>query len=138
MTDFDLERTYLFIDGQGGLVAEDVGPEFWSSIGQNPNAGGTMISASEGQGDWPRWEMHPEGAEVLVILAGAPRVWLEHPDGRLEGVSAHAGSTIVVPRGAWHRCQCDDAYKILYVTYGAGTTHRPVTDADRAAAAALA
>jgi mannose-6-phosphate isomerase-like protein (cupin superfamily) len=138
MTAFDLEKTYLFIDGRGGLVAQDIGPEFWANIGSNPDAGGTMISASEGEGDWPRWEMHPSGAEVLVILDGAPRVWLEHPDGCLERIAAQAGSTVVVPRGAWHRCECDHAYKILYVTYGSGTTHRPVTEEDRARAAAAA
>jgi quercetin dioxygenase-like cupin family protein len=136
MTSFDLERTYLFIDGAGGLERQEVGPNFWAEIGDNPNAGATMISASEGNGDWAQWEMHPNGAEVLVILAGAPRIFLEHPDGRLERIEAHAGSTVIVPRGAWHRCECAEPYKILYITYGPGTTHRPVTDDDRSRAAA--
>jgi mannose-6-phosphate isomerase-like protein (cupin superfamily) len=134
MTDFDLERTYLFIDGAGGLVSQDVGPNFWEEIGANPNAGHTMIMAGEGKGDWARWEMHPNGAEVLVILEGAPRLFLEHPDGRLERREANAGATVVVPQGAWHRAESEHAYKILYITYGPGTTHRPVTDADRARA----
>jgi mannose-6-phosphate isomerase-like protein (cupin superfamily) len=138
MTDFDLEKTYLFIDGAGGLVARDVGPDFWQTMSDIPDAGDTLISASEGRGDWARWEMHPAGAEVLVILEGAPRVFLEHPNGHLERIAAHPGSTVVVPTGAWHRAECDQPYKILYITYGPGTTHRPVTDADRARAAVLA
>ncbi|HEY1928315.1 MAG TPA: cupin domain-containing protein [Caulobacteraceae bacterium] len=138
MTEFDLEKTYLFIDGAGGLVAQAVGPDFWAEIAANPNAGNTMVSASEGRGDWTRWEMHPNGAEVLVILQGAPRVWLEHPDGRLEAVAAREGSTVIVPRGAWHRAECTEPYKILYITYGVGTTHRPVTDEDRVRAKLLA
>ena len=138
MTEFDLEKTYLFIDGAGGLESQDVGPSFWAEIGANPNAGATMISASQGSGDWARWEMHPNGAEVLVILEGAPRVFLEHPDGRLERIEARAGATVVVPPGAWHRAECARPYKILYITYGPGTTHRPVTDADRARAVAEA
>ena len=138
MTAFDLERTYLFIDGAGGLAAQAVGPHFWSEIASNPKAGGTMISASEGSGDWDRWEMHPQGAEVLVILEGAPRIWLQHPDGRLEAVAAGPGATVIVPASAWHRAECDHPYKILYITYGPGTTHRPVTADDRAKAAALA
>ena len=135
MTEFDLETTYLFIDGEGGLVSQAVGPTFWTDIAANPNAGATMISASEGQGDWAQWEMHPAGHEVLVILVGEPRLWLEHPDGRLQPVQTHAGSTVVIPPGAWHRAESDGPYKILFVTYGAGTTHRDVTDADRARAA---
>ena len=136
MTSFDLEKTYLFIDGVGGLAAQAVGPSFWAEIADNPLARGTMISASEGAGDWDRWEMHPEGAEVLVILEGAPRIWLEHPDGRLEAIATHVGATVVVPKGAWHRAECERPYKILFVTYGPGTTHRPVTDRDRVSAAA--
>jgi mannose-6-phosphate isomerase-like protein (cupin superfamily) len=136
MSDFDLERTYLFLDGAGGLVAQAVGPDFWTKIGANPAAGGAMISASSGAGAWKTWEMHPAGAEVLVILEGAPRIWLEHSQGRLEAVAAHPGSTVIVPKGAWHRVEGDQAYKILYVTYGAGTTHRPVSDDDNARAAA--
>jgi mannose-6-phosphate isomerase-like protein (cupin superfamily) len=136
MTDFDLERTYLFIDGAGGLAAQAVGPDFWTEIAANPDAGDTMISASQGTGDWKRWEMHPAGAEVLVILEGAPRVWLDHPDGKLETIATRPGATVIVPKGAWHRAECEAPYKILYITYGAGTTHRPVTDDDRARAAA--
>jgi mannose-6-phosphate isomerase-like protein (cupin superfamily) len=135
--EFDLEHTYLFIDGAGGLVSQAVGPNFWSEIASNPDAGNTMISASEGRGDWTRWEMHPAGAEVLVILEGAPRVWLEHPDGRVETIATRTGATVIVPKGAWHRAECAEPYKTLYVTYGQGTTHRPVSDADRARAAAL-
>jgi quercetin dioxygenase-like cupin family protein len=137
MTAFDLEKTYLFIDGVGGLASQAVGPAFWAEISENPNAGGTMISASEGAGDWDRWEMHPEGAEVLVILEGEPCIWLQHAGGRLEAISARAGATIIVPKGAWHRAECDHHYKILYITYGPGTTHRPVTADDRIKAAAL-
>lgn len=138
MTEFDLEKTDLFIDGEGGLAAKAVGPNFWAEIAANPGARDTMISASAGCGDWKRWEMHRNGTEVLVILHGEPRVWLEHPDGRLEAVATQAGSTVIVPKGAWHRAECIGPYKILYITYGAGTTHRPVTDEDRARANALA
>lgn len=137
MTAFDLERTYLFIDGAGGLVSQAVGPNFWTELAANPHAGATMISASEGSGDWPRWEMHPAGAEVLVILEGTPLIWLEPGDGQIERVATHPGATVIVPKGAWHRAECDHRYKILYITYGAGTTHRPVTADDRAKAAAL-
>ena len=137
MTEYDLERTYLFIDGAGGLAAQAVGPEFWAEIASNPHAGGTMISAGVGDADWTTWEMHPSGAEVLVILEGEPRVWLDHPDGRLEAIGASPGATVIVPKGAWHRVECDHHHKILYVTYGPGTTHRPVTDDHRAGAAAI-
>jgi quercetin dioxygenase-like cupin family protein len=138
MTDFDLETTYLFLDGTGGLVAQHAGPDFWADIAGNPNARNTLVSTFGGDGDWDSWEMHPAGAEVLVVLDGAPVVWLEHPDGALQRIAARPGATVIAPKGAWHRCECDHAYKMLFITYGAGTRHRPVTADDLERAAALA
>lgn len=132
MTSFDLERTYLFIDGAGAVVPAAVTPDFWQKMGSIPNAGDTLITVSGGAGAWAQWEMHPAGDEILVILEGAPTFWFEHPDGRLQRVESSPGATVVIPRGAWHRAQSAAPYKILFITYGAGTTHKPVTDADRA------
>ena len=129
---YDLESTYLFLDGAGGVASAPGGPEFWAGVHENPAAGDTMVIVSEGGGDWPRWEMHPRGDEILVILEGAPRFFLEHPDGRLETVAARAGSTILIPKGVWHRAEGPSGAKTLFITYGPGTTHRPVTDEDRA------
>ena len=137
MTAYDLERTYLFIDGAGGVVPAPVTPDFWQRIGAIPEAGDTLITVSESAAAWERWEMHPAGDEILVILEGSPRLWLEHPDGRLQAVATQPGATVVVPKGAWHRADEAAPYRILFVTYGKGTTHRPVTDEDHAKAAAV-
>jgi hypothetical protein len=32
----------------------------------------------------------------------------------------------VVPRGVWHRAERQRGVRMLFITYGAGTTHRPV------------
>lgn len=135
MTAFELENTYLFIDGAGGVVPAPVTPDFWRTMDSIPNAGDTLITVSGGQGGaWARWEMHPAGDEILVILEGAPRFWFELLDGRLETVQAAPGATVIIPKGAWHRAESTEPYKILFITFGAGTTHKPVTDADRARA----
>ena len=135
MTAFDLESAYLFLDGAGAVSSAKGGAEFWAGVQSEPRAGGTMVIVSDGEDDWRNWEMHPAGDEVLVFLEGAPRFFLDHPNGRLERVDAKPGTTLVVPRGAWHRAEADAPYKILFITYGAGTTHKPVTEADRARAA---
>jgi hypothetical protein len=44
----------------------------------------------------------------------------------------------VIPRGAWHRAEGPPGAKILFITYGAGTTHKTVTDKDRARGRAVA
>lgn len=136
MSRVDLETTYLGLDGVGGVTPLPVGPDFWQTIGSNPAAGGTLVTLGSGQGDWPDWEMHPSGEEVLVLLEGSLRLWFEHPDGRIEGHDPRPGATIIVPRGVWHRAERQWGVKMLFMTYGAGTTHKPVTDHDRARAAA--
>jgi mannose-6-phosphate isomerase-like protein (cupin superfamily) len=136
MTAIALEKTYHFIDGAGAVASAEGGPQFWANIASMREAGGTLVTVSGGAGAWPRWEMHPQGEEVLVFLEGEPKFWLEHPDGRVEALSPIVGSTVVVPRGVWHRAESEGPYKILFITYGDGTTHRPVTDEDRIRAAA--
>jgi mannose-6-phosphate isomerase-like protein (cupin superfamily) len=37
-----------------------------------------------------------------------------------------AGETFVVPRGVWHRGLARKAGKLMFITPGAGTEHRPV------------
>jgi mannose-6-phosphate isomerase-like protein (cupin superfamily) len=132
MTAYELERTYLFLDGSGAVERAPGGPRFWANIHNLAVAGDTMVIVSEGAGDWPRWEMHPKGDEILVILEGSPRFFLEHADGALESIATGPGSTLVIPKGAWHRAEGPPGDKILFITYGPGTTHREVTEQDRA------
>jgi mannose-6-phosphate isomerase-like protein (cupin superfamily) len=126
MSRFELETTYLGLDGAGGVAVLPVGPDFWDTIEDNPAAGGTLVTVGTGEGDWPHWEMHPEGEEVLVLLEGSLHLTFEHPDGRRETFDPEPGATIVVPRGVWHRAERQRGVRMLFITYGAGTTHRPV------------
>ncbi len=137
MIAYNLERTYLFLDGAGGVAATAGGPAFWASINETTLPGDTMVMVSDSPSDWPHWEMHPAGEEILVILEGEPRFFLELADGRLETVTAAPGSTVVVPRGAWHRAETLGGFKMLSVTYGRGSTHRSITETDRARAKAV-
>ena len=126
MTRYDLESTYLSLDGAGGAASHVGGEAFWRGIGADTTVGGTLITVSGGEGDWPHWEVHPEGDEVLIGLAGEASLEFEHPDGRVETHPMTPGATLVVPRGVWHRAVGQRGLKLLFITYGAGTTHRPV------------
>jgi oxalate decarboxylase/phosphoglucose isomerase-like protein (cupin superfamily) len=127
MPPFDLETTYLALDGAGAVRAYPGGEAFWRNIDTNPVAGGTLVTVMDGQGAWPHWEMHPNGDEVLVALEGSARLMFEHPDGRTEVHEVAAGATLIVPAGVWHRAVDQRGLKMLFITYGAGTTHRPVS-----------
>jgi len=124
MTAFDLEKTYLGLDGAGRVTLLPVGPDFWATIASNPGAGGTLVTVGAGEGDWPHWEMHPLGDEVLVLLEGRVRMVFEREGGD-EAFDMAPGSTLVVPRGTWHRALDQRGLRMLFLTYGAGTQHKP-------------
>ncbi len=132
MTTFDLETTYLGLDGQGKVTTLPVGPDFWQTIGDNPGATGTLISLFTSDGDWPHWEMHPAGDEVLVALEGDGTIVFDRGHGPFERHALAAGGTLVIPAGVWHFGLGQRGLKVMFMTYGAGTEHRPVTDEHRA------
>jgi mannose-6-phosphate isomerase-like protein (cupin superfamily) len=122
-----LEKERLFIDGNGGVAVVPVTPDVYTKIKDRTDLGGTLISYGVGTGAPSKsWEMHPKGEEILVILDGAPKIYFEHPDGRAESQTVSAGDAVIVPRGVWHRTEGEAGWRILYITYGAGTTHKPL------------
>jgi mannose-6-phosphate isomerase-like protein (cupin superfamily) len=126
MTAYDLEKTYLLLDGAGGVKATPGGEAFWRGVADNPDAGGTLVIVSGGDGDWNFWEMHPAGDEALVLLEGALTMLFEHPDGRATRHPMAPGGTLVVPAGVWHRAVEQRSVRMLFITFGAGTQHKPV------------
>jgi len=125
MPAFDLEQTYLSLDGQGRVARHPVDPDFWATVDTNREVLGTLVTAFLSTADWPHWEMHPEGEEVLVQLEGGMTLILDELGGERR-VEMTAGTTCVVPRGVWHRALVPDASRFLGITYGAGTQHRPI------------
>ena len=121
---FDLETTYLALDGKGEVVPLPVTPDFWSTIDKSPAVFRSMIGVYPVNSDWPHWEMHPAGAEILVLLDGALDMLLEE-DGAQRIAPMSAGTTLIVPAGAWHRALVRTPGRLLAVTYGPGTEHRP-------------
>lgn len=124
MPRFDLEDTYLSLDGQGGLARHPV-EGFWESVDTNTDLLGTLVAAYRSTEDWPHWEMHPQGEEVLVLLDGRMTLILDEPGGERR-VEMAPGATCIVPKGVWHRALVPEPSRFLGITYGAGTQHRPL------------
>jgi mannose-6-phosphate isomerase-like protein (cupin superfamily) len=124
MARLELEDTYLSLDGQGGLNRHPV-EGFWETIDTNPDVLNTLVSAYVSEADWPSWEMHPEGDEVLVLIDGRMTMILEEAAGERR-VEMNPGATCIVPKGVWHRALALQPSRFIAITYGPGTTHRPV------------
>jgi mannose-6-phosphate isomerase-like protein (cupin superfamily) len=124
MSSLDLASTYLCLSPSGGASTIDVTPEFWKTIATRDDLNeGRLVAAFRCAADWPHWEMHPHGEEILVLLSGKLTMVFEE-GGKERNVLLEEGRTCVVPRGTWHRAVVHVPGKLLGITYGRGTEHR--------------
>jgi quercetin dioxygenase-like cupin family protein len=86
---------------------------------------GRLVSQHTFTEDWPSWEMHPHGAEVVICTAGAMVLTQEFPDGRVEKTTLAAGDYAINPPGVWHIADVDESATAIFITAGEGTEHRP-------------
>ncbi len=123
---FDLRARYLHLDNDGGAEAVEGGPVFWRRLMAGETSyEGRLAMASDLTEDMTHWEMHPAGEELLICQSGRFEVRLDGPDGEA-GVELDAGQAFVVPRGAWHRLRVREPGRMIFVTWGEGTRHRPL------------
>lgn len=122
----DPRSTYLFLTGEETVSAEEIGDDFWPSVMEGRRQiEGRLMTASDMTADWDHWEMHPKGEEILVLLSGDMQLVFD--DGGSETVVTLApAQAVVVPRGVWHRGIVNAPSRLLAITAGEGTEHRPV------------
>lgn len=91
-------------------------------------AGHVLISRHEFSEDWPTWERHPAGDELVMLLAGGATLVLRTAGGDEEVRLDEPGGYVIVPRNTWHTARVADAAKMLFVTPGEGTENRERPD----------
>lgn len=86
---------------------------------------GRLVSMFTFTEDWPSWEAHPAGAEVVLCLSGEITLHQEFPIGRADTVTLGPGEYAINPPGVWHTADVAGEAKALFITPGIGTEHRP-------------
>ena len=86
---------------------------------------GRLVSERTFTGDWESWEMHPQGAELVYCMSGAIELVQEFPDGETTAIRLAPGQYAINPPGVWHTANVTGTATALFITAGAGTTHRP-------------
>jgi mannose-6-phosphate isomerase-like protein (cupin superfamily) len=92
--------------------------------GAPPSVDGHTVGAARMNESPPHdGERHPDGDELLYLVAGRITVVLEEPTGdRHVGVAP--GEAMIVPQGVWHRVLVDEPCHLVYVTPGPHEEHR--------------
>lgn len=75
--------------------------------------------------DWEMWEVHPEGSEVVLCVAGEMTLHQENPDGSRASVTLNAGQYAINEPGTWHTADVETEATAVFITAGKGTQHRP-------------
>ena len=86
---------------------------------------GRLVMMGSYSADWPMWEMHPNGAEVVICTAGAVTLRQERPDGSAAAVELGPGQCAINEAGTWHTADVAEQATLIFITSGIGTQHRP-------------
>ena len=122
---FTLFKTFAHLEDGPGASEVAVGERFWEEIGGRADLQeGRLVTAFHWEEDWPNWERHPAGDEIVFVLWGRAELVLEE-DGGERVVALPSGHACIVPRGVWHTARVPEPTNALAITRGAGTEHRP-------------
>jgi hypothetical protein len=123
---FDLAGTYVHLGDGAAASAVEVDADFWSTLGRRTDLqSGRLVLITRQTTDWPMWEMHPAGDEVVCLLSGRVDLVVQDATGE-HHVALDGRATFIVPQGLWHRVIVREPGDMLFITRGAGTRHRPV------------
>jgi mannose-6-phosphate isomerase-like protein (cupin superfamily) len=124
MSSFDPLTTFVHLPDGPAARLLPVTPDFWQQLAARGDlADGRLLSAYRFTEDWPSWERHPAGDEIVVQLSGAMNFVVEE-GGAERTIALRGRAALVVPRGAWHTARVLAPSEALFVTRGAGTEHR--------------
>lgn len=127
----NLEKVYALLSptGQSEIwKAED----FWamafdSSHEKNTRRMGYLVSAYDFSCDWETWENHPYGDEIVFCISGS-MTCVFREEKKTRRIKVKSGEFLTVPKNTWHTAIVHEPTKALFITWGYGTKHQPVTD----------
>lgn len=125
MQSHDATDTYVHLAEGADVTVIPVTDDFWSTIQERTELHtGRLVTATTVDTDWDIWEMHPNGDELIVVTEGRVRLHLDDGVTRSQ-VTVDAPDFVVMPAGTWHTADSLGRARLLIVTWGAGTEHRP-------------
>lgn len=124
----DLATTFLRLRADASIEALPVDAGFWERLGSGALGAfhnEYLVTTLACAADWPQWEMHPHGDEVVCLLSGALTLVLDDGTQERRVALATPGSFVIVPCGVWHTAAVGQPSRLLFITAGEGTQHRP-------------
>jgi quercetin dioxygenase-like cupin family protein len=130
---FDLNETPIHLGSKVGADEPAIllpgfgfdGPSFEAYVAAHctADAPGRLVMIETTASDWPAWERHSAGDEIVIVLEGEA-VFIQEIDGEERRTPVGPGSTIINPAGVWHTADVERPMKAIYITPCPSTEHR--------------
>ena len=127
--DINKHPVHLGLGASAEILPEFTGSMEWYADYGERHAGdgseGRLVSMHSFSESWDMWEVHPNGAEVVLCIAGSFTLLQEQADATATSVVLTPGQYAINDAGTWHTAHVDAAATAIFITAGLGTRHRP-------------
>jgi len=130
-----LSERYWYVEGTTATRIDVDAGDFWTQVmSDDPRdeivrhvlgADGWLVTEYRLDGTMTHEEMHPNGDELHVLVAGRYDLVLVHEAGETV-IPMLPGTCANVARGVWHRFVVHEPTTAVSITAGRGTEHRPI------------
>ena len=127
-TALSLSDHYLRLKPDSSIDVLGGGTAFWESLYRGEQGSfhnEYLVTTATFSEDWPSWENHVNGDEIVLLLSGRAEFLLEQEAGTTSIVIETPGDYVFVPKNTWHTGKFSEATRMLFITAGEGTQVRP-------------
>ena len=121
-----LATNFVVLDDTLGADVIDVAPDLYERLDRDYGnfAGHVLVASHAFDEDWPTWEIHPAGDEMVILVSGDVDLVLAAEDGDDVIRMTEAGTFAIVPRNTWHTARIRRHSVMMFITPGEGTENR--------------
>lgn len=123
-----IEKDFIVLDEHKKATLEPFNSSLYERLNRNYAGfkGCELIACHSFEQDWPTWETHPNGDEVVMLLSGKACLILQLDEGEQSVTLEEAGSFVIVPRNVRHTAKISEQAKMLFITPGEGTENSEI------------
>ena len=122
----NLSSTFIVVEPHHAATPVAVTPTIYEELDQRFEhfKGRLLVASFRFDSDWPSWEIHPAGDEIVCLLSGDVHMVLDR-NGVEEIVHLRdPGAFVIVPKGTWHTARTSVPTTMFFVTPGEGTQNK--------------